>query len=362
MFPIIKNISDVLPAIEGRKEFIVVEKPEGYTYIDYVYVENDSFDDPIRRECRGLIFDTKSGAILRRPLEKFDNYGERFSQDKCDWSKYHIVTDKRDGSMIAAFNLNDRVRFGTRAGITEHAINAERHLLNEVYDCSADILGLGFTPIFEWTSPANRIVLPYEEDEIRLLRIRNIENGSYLMWEDVQYWAQKMGIKTTEHFPNVKINPEWIEDQKQNGTGIEGFVVYWPHDNFSVKIKVDEYSKMHRAVSFLDRENMLLPVVLDNLHDDILPALSQNDQEKVVEYAAKVHRKLESYLEVMNQEVKNVKALYDTRKEQALWIQEKIEKPFWPVMFHGLDGRDIKESLKAAILKDPSLLEVRWVR
>ena len=33
-FPIIRNISDVLPAIHGRDEFVVAEK-EGYTVINF---------------------------------------------------------------------------------------------------------------------------------------------------------------------------------------------------------------------------------------------------------------------------------------------------------------------------------------
>lgn len=360
MFPVIKNITDVLPAIEGRKEFIVVEKPEGYTYIDYVYVDNDSFDDPIRKECRGLIFDTATGKILRRPLEKFYNYGERFSQDNCDWSKYHIVTDKRDGSMIGSFVLNDRVRFGTRAGITEHAINAERHLLNEVYDRCSDLYVLGFTPIFEWTSPINRIVLNYKEDELSLLRIRHIETGNYMMWEDVQYWASQMKIKTAEHFPNVQISEEWIEDKKKSGTGIEGFVVYWPHSQYSVKIKVDEYTTMHRAISFLDRESMMLPVVLDNLYDDILPSLSEDNQKKVLDYAGEVHKALAEIVESLEADLAQVTKLFDDRKSQALWIQEHIKREYWPVMFHGLDGTDILENVKKAVLKKPELLGVRW--
>src|SRR5215217_3377991 len=127
MYPIIKNISDVLPAIEGRKEFLVMDKGD-YIVIDYAYVDNDSFDDPIRKECRGITFDKETGNCIRRPLEKFDNYGQNFSQDQCDFEEEHIVTDKRDGSMIAPFTNKGQVRFGTRAGITDHSILAERHL------------------------------------------------------------------------------------------------------------------------------------------------------------------------------------------------------------------------------------------
>ena len=79
-FPRIETINDVLPAIEGRDEFIVAER-EHYTIVNYVVSMPDTFpvintvqliqnfdvsepifetrDDryaAIRRECRGIVF------------------------------------------------------------------------------------------------------------------------------------------------------------------------------------------------------------------------------------------------------------------------------------------------------------------
>ena len=83
-FPIIRNIRDVLPALEGRDEFIVAER-DGFSIIQYMVQMPDSFnmtgpDDvygAIRRECRGMIFCNRTGDILRRPFFKFFNMGER---------------------------------------------------------------------------------------------------------------------------------------------------------------------------------------------------------------------------------------------------------------------------------------------
>lgn len=362
-FPIIKNINDVLPAIKDFPEFIVVEKPEGYTYIDYVYVDNSSFDDPIRRECRGLIFETATGKILRRPLEKFDNYGERFSQDKCEWNKEHVVTDKRDGSMIGSFVLNGKVHFGTRAGITEHSQNAEkRHLTPKLESVSFDLFSNGFTPIWEWTSPENRIILDYKNDELRLLRIRDIETGVYMPFKHLEHWANKMGIDVVDRFEGLKVTPEWIEEQQKNGTGIEGFVIYWPHNEFSVKVKIEEYTKMHRAVSFLDRENMIMPVVLDNLHDDILPSLSPENQQKLTEYAIALHKEVNEEVGIVQKHMKNRLEKMKTRKEQALWINENIDKSLRAVYFSALDGKDILTTLKSVVIKFPEILLTRWTR
>lgn len=358
MYPIIENISDVLPAIEGRDEFIVMDKGD-YIVIDYVYVDGQSFDDPIRRECRGLIFDKATGTLLRRPLEKFDNYGERFSQDNCDWGKEHIVTDKRDGSMIAPFINNHSVRLATRAGITEHSIRAEDLLTFSVADGCRHLIADNCTPIFEWTSPDNRIVLDYKESELRLLRIRNMKTGKYMEWEAVEFWAGYMGVKTVDRFHGLFVSPEWIERQRAVGVGVEGFVIFWPHNSFSVKVKTDEYTQMHRAVSYFERENMVLPIVLDQQYDDLLPALSEDRQKRVKEYAEEVWRQFMGWYSTVNSYCIGL-APMETRKEQALWIQANVRRELWPVLFGHLDGKPVKDTLKAAILKHPEILSVRW--
>jgi hypothetical protein len=74
-FPIINNINDVLPHIEGHLNFYVKEKEE-YTYIDYILNTPDMFNNPYQKECRGILF-YKNGDIMARRLHKFFNLNER---------------------------------------------------------------------------------------------------------------------------------------------------------------------------------------------------------------------------------------------------------------------------------------------
>lgn len=357
MFPIIKNISDVLPSIEGRKEFLVMDKGD-YIVIDYAYVDNDSFDDPIRLECRGLIFDKATGNILRRPLEKFFNYGEKGTYETLDWSEDHIVMDKRDGSMIAPFILNGQVVLGTRAGVTEHSKKAEalidHQTRNEIKLC----IQWGFTPIFEWTAPENRIVLPYEKSELRLLAMRYMITGEYIPVEDLKNWSMVFDIPLVD-FIQTKLDKDSVFSYRETATETEGYVVFFPKSRLHIKIKTDEYSKMHRAVSFLERETMILPIVLDNLHDDILPALSEDNQKKLIDYAKRVNYEVNILVDSLYSFI-DTAVNFETRKESAIWIQNNVDKRLWPVVFHGLDEKDVVKSLKSVILKNPELLEVRW--
>ena len=135
-FPIIKNISDVLPYIEGRDEFLVADK-EGYRVINYNVMFADTFLHPeeegissvekitrqIRRECRGLIFNSTTGDIIRRPYHKFKNVNEapETQHDIVDLSRPHAILEKLDGSMIAPFYVNGELIWGTKMGATDVA-------------------------------------------------------------------------------------------------------------------------------------------------------------------------------------------------------------------------------------------------
>jgi len=130
-FPEIYNIKDVLPAIKDRPEFVVAEK-EGYTVVNYNVCFHDTFPDvngefktigsleernlpqyqaKIRRECRGIIFDSKTGDIIRRPYHKFFNVNEReeTQENQINLGHPHVIVEKLDGSMIAPFIVDGQM-------------------------------------------------------------------------------------------------------------------------------------------------------------------------------------------------------------------------------------------------------------
>lgn len=204
-FPLIRNISDVLPAIEGRDEFIVAEK-EGYTVINYNVMFEDTFPDvdvnrftgnnsndifrqvyfaAIRRECRGIIFDSKTGDIIRRPLFKFFNINERDETQlhNLDFSKEHWIDTKLDGSMIAVFMHEGELVYGTKM------VAPDFHELVKKFVDASDVgyetfcrrvITKGYTPIFEFMHPQKRIVIDYgKEPALTLLAARHMVSGQF---------------------------------------------------------------------------------------------------------------------------------------------------------------------------------------
>ena len=192
-FPVINNIAEVLPLIADKPEFIVAVKDGGYTVINYVVQTGDTFPpvsseaDAILRECRGIIFDTATGVILRRPLHKFFNCEEREETqlNKIDFSAPHTVLTKMDGSMIVPFEVgagSKMIRFGTKMGITQVALPVEEFVVDhpEYMKFSTWCIENQISPIYEWCSRKQTIVLDYPEDRLVLLACRHMITGEYL--------------------------------------------------------------------------------------------------------------------------------------------------------------------------------------
>lgn len=188
-FPEIRTIEDVLPHIEGRSEFIVAEREFG-TVINYAVAYADTFDmsgpedltGAIRRELRGIIFDTE-GRIMSRPFHKFFNIGEREETLPylLDFSRDHTIMTKVDGSMLRPIVLNGKIRWGTKMGFSEVAVFAEKYLEKHLNytEFAAWCMSQSLTPIFEYVGPFNKVVLDYEEG-MTLLAIRENVSGKYL--------------------------------------------------------------------------------------------------------------------------------------------------------------------------------------
>lgn len=212
-FPHITRIEPVLKAIEGSDDFRVTEKEGGYKVINYnlassttfpqvIYRKQDkcsltldydtdivTWNNTVRRECRGLIFD-KDGNLIRRGYHKFFNLGEREETliENIDFSKPHCVLEKIDGSMVTPLWLPDdstgepHLRLATKAGITDVSMEAEYFIADKpnykefMRVCHEQ----GLCPIFEYVSPSTRIVINHKEPNLILTAIRNIISGDYM--------------------------------------------------------------------------------------------------------------------------------------------------------------------------------------
>lgn len=343
----IEHIDDVLPHIEGRSDFIVADKG-AYKVIDYVYTLADSFDHPARLECRGLKF-SADGAILARPLHKFFNINERPDTQAgiIDFSKPHIVMEKMDGSMIHPAIVDGEVVLMTRMGHTDVAKKAERHLTPDMRQACSTLLMWGWTPIFEWTAPDNRIIVRYEDSKLTLLTIRDTVTGYYATPAFSESWAAEMGVSlVTAHDLN---HPTGLEFAAYARTvmGMEGFVVQF-EDGIWIKAKGEDYVMKHRAKDSILQEKNLLTLILAGGLDDVLPLLDDGDASAAALYADELHVGIAKTAAGLEEIV----GAYDgvSQKEFAINRVSTLPRLLRPLAFQVRGGADASLAVRASLI------------
>ena len=337
-FPIINNISDVLPAIEGRDEFVVAVK-EGYTVINYNMMMADTFDCNIRRECRGIIFDTVTGDIIRRPFHKFFNVNEREeTQDNVvDLSQSHAILEKLDGSMIAPFVVNDQLIWGTKMGATEVAEPVEDFvLLNENYSQFARfIIRRGYTPIFEWCSRKQRIVLDYKEDQLILTAIRDLTTGRYMSLDLVMNTADLYFIPTVRQFEPQSDMKSFIEYVRLLEDR-EGFVVRFS-DGHMLKLKCDWYVQIHKAKEKILQDRNIVELILDDKLDDVKAHLPQEDRLHLTHFEIQFNLAVADVVFMLDNDLRYLREENIDRKTFALERAERYDQYMRALIFKNFD-------------------------
>lgn len=380
-FPRIEHIDDVLPAIAGRDEFIVAKK-DGYQVVNYAVMMEDSFPDveegdfcpgckehksqrgncgsqrcpdfvslgAIRRECRGLVFDL-DGKVINRRYHKFFNVNERDETrfESIDISKPHVILEKLDGSMVSPCYVNGNIRWMTKMGITDTSMEAEVFVAkNPHYVKFADtMLKQGCTPIFEWCSNKNRIVLSYPEDQLILTAIRHNETGKYV--------PHHLNANNGWNIPVVKAydyKSEDILDIVRSMEDTEGVVIRF-NDGHMLKVKADWYVLRHKSKDAITREKNVLDYVVNEHVDDVLPFLQAEDQAQLMRFQTEFWEGVTKMVKLYDEYCMTLGNV--DRKKFALEIlpeRKQHDQHFGTVVFGWMDGKDIKDTLVNIIRKN----------
>lgn len=329
MFPRIAHLNDVLPHTRGKSEFVHIQK-DGYSVIDYVYTDSDTFSSPHLLECRGIKFDA-NGNILSRPFQKFFNYGEKPARDaELDWSPSNItIMEKLDGSMIHPALIRGELVFMTRKGVTDTALQAMREC-DYNPDMMVNLLKLGVTPMFEYVSPNNRIVVNYDRPQLIHLASRSTTGGLYL-----QYGSD---VRVKNQFNSRDEILEYVKGL----SGSEGFVVAFD-DGHMVKIKADEYVLLHRNIDLAGSEKRVIELILNDKVDDLLPMLDEPRRVELESYRDQLNNSIRMTAKYIVARVEKLQSL--SQRDFALTIQS--EDPRWtqPILFSVRNGVQPREAV-----------------
>lgn len=285
--------------------------------------------------CRGLITNNETGEVLARPFSKFFNHNQP-GAPVLDLSDKITVTDKVDGSMGLLFPIgNGAYAIATRGSFASDQAVRGTKIWNEKY---RNI----FTPnpawsyLFEIIFPENRIVINYGDlEDLILLGVVNIATGQDVPLSEV---ATTWPGRVVATFPYQTYEEALLAPARENA---EGFVLFHHASGQRVKIKQEDYIRLHRILTNVNARSVweLLaagenPVETfadapDEFHTWLKAIIAEFESEH-----ARIAKEARDEYEVV------LKALPEgwSRKDYAMAV---LQNPLKVYLFALLDGKDI---------------------
>jgi hypothetical protein len=379
---------------------LIIKKDEEKKYVIFNYVQTLSdLSLPLCREARGIILKEDTAEVKAIGFNKFFNYRESLA-DSINWEKA-FATEKIDGSLIKIYKgEKDSFAFRCKNGIlskecfsvaTNGTIDAFKTDLpsfnpggsflpyssfgdlvyniiqKKIKEKEGDNFSLSLDPsytyLFEVVSPYNRVVVPYKEENLYLIGMRNIHAGEEVNIYDPSSSFEHPELAVLKKLFNIprifraKDLKEKIEEWAQKCDPLnldsdwpqEGFVVI--DDKFHrIKIKGESYLSLHK----LKGNGYLSPRdIVDSIkrgdYDDILGVFPEfipffrEWEEKYRKLFLDLQEYSLKYLE--SEEMKNC-----SRKEYAQKYALSFRIPFYAFQLKKLSSEEISR------LKDPEIL------
>jgi RNA ligase len=295
--------------------------------------------------CRGLVVDSGSGVVLARPFAKFFNHGQPGAPG-LDLTEPVTVSDKADGSLGILYPDGAGWAVATRGSFASDQARHASDLLATRY--------AGFTPppgltvLVEIIYPANRIVLDYRGlDDLVLLGAVDIATGVSAGPAAVPTWPGPV----VETLPFVTFGAALAAPPRPNR---EGLVVHVPSSDVRVKIKYEEYVRLHRIVTGLNARTVWEHLAGGGELADLMAGIPDEFHGFVRDVAATLVAAVEAAATDIEAEYQSiVDSLPEgwTRKDFALRAASRPERAG---LFLRLDTRDYRPLLWQRVRPDPT--------
>ena len=371
-FPEIKNVGQVESAIRGRDEFTILERDDFFVVLYRVnFIDTfppvSTVDLAIRRELRGIKFD-KAGDIIARPYHKFFNVNERLEtlEENVDWNQTFDILDKLDGSMVHPMFLKKELVWCTKAGPTDISVPAEMFAVKSkanYVDFSTFWLNAGWTPLFEWCSNQNRIVLSYPEDQLILTGMRHIVHGSYIDMDMMYRHASVFDVPVVQRWPGTFEGISAFNNEVQDAEDEEGYVFRFSNGHM-LKRKNIWYLQLHKIKELFQWEKDIWRVVISNNVDDAKSFMDEADKKRIDAFATALLGAIDQKAEELKWEVIAAKDnLNESKKKFAIEVVPNFIGAERGILFAIWDGYDPRQAVVDVLLKHcnsgPRLEEIR---
>jgi len=283
----------------------------------YAFHLPNMWDGSKHINMRGITFIDRK--LVALPFPKFFNIGERAETREIDLNDANHIYEKVDGSLISFLNIEGKIACKTMRSIeSDVAKEVEIYLEKrpDVREYAKELIEKNLSPMFEYVSPTQKIVISYDKNII-FLGCRDMETGKIFFPHHLDV---PDSIDTPSLF-NVNSMTKYM-----NKDDVEGVVVTM-NDGLMFKMKTERYCKIHKLIEGITVK-AILKYIIDDTIDDVYGVLEQNNLEKDKVFMKKVEEK---YHNIYNELLTEAKELYERvkekeRKEIAFEIAKKKRK------------------------------------
>jgi len=335
----------------------LISKSEKDDLVLYKYTDKCTYErrwNDITKSARGIIFDKVSGQVVARPFTKFFNLNEvEETQEKNLPGAPYEIYDKLDGSLGVIFYYKDEWCVATAGSFySEQAVYAKELL--KKYNMM--FLRTTYTLLVEIIYPENKIVCNYKgKKELVILAAISTDSGKEAPYYELKELAQSLDMPIVcRHEINLAMA---IESKKTLPKDIEGYVLRFGN-GLRVKIKGDEYLRLHRIVSNLTPLNVWINMKNGSLSvefkkeipEELLPDVEVLESKLQKSYnllkdeiIGEIREKLGPDFDFWLWEILPFEITPEIRKRVGLLLQEKNIKhkgAFFPYILGDIEGRD----------------------
>ena len=308
-----------------------------------------------------------NGELISASFPKFFNWSEQPDLSPVPNSLKHCtVVEKLDGSTLIVSKYNGQYILRTRGTVDASTMANgfelelfKSTILNKLQDNNDT---WGYSIIWEWLSPINKIVLSYGDEPIwKLIGFINHINYSLAQQDMLDAMAKKYDLLRPEIYTFTDISDMLqIVDKWQNK---EGVCLYSKNDQVIHKIKASKYLLLHHLKSELSSLEKVLDVWLEQgmpdyqtFYNYIFTTFDYELAEQVKSMISRIcdaKKEVDMIVSGMNDFVNNRLKTLPTRKLQA----EQVISAYGNTnrasfLFKLLDGKSLgKEEYKKLLFQ-----------
>ena len=362
----IPTYEECLEMVSNRGNLVFYETKffiDGYDISCFNYRLADYMDflEPIEgkhynaRELRGLTYVRQDDGTYSHflMLNKFWNI-DQVTETQCSilTKKIKSVYNKMDGSLLSFIKLpNDKILAKTKMGFSNSQtddvdilVSENKLILNFINECFEKDL----VTMWEYTSFKNRIVLEYKNSSLTLLKVRNNKTGEYI---DIEQF-RNMGFDVVESIKFTDLKT--LMDTVYQSSDIEGVVITFD-DDMMVKFKSKWYCDLHHLIDNINREDLIIEMILNENVDDAIVQLDQNSDIERIKWIKDIELKIRNYMILKVKDVEEMISKYDgSMKDFAL---KYLKTENFGLAASVISGKiDVYSAVKNYVLKETSRL------